>query len=101
MQAPPLRSQKLRDVGDTARELAKLTEHPSWDALRAEFEKRKRMFHAKLANQLMAGGPKAKPFDQREIDYQRGFLSGAQAVLDTPDRAVEALEQLLRKEGNG
>ena len=98
MQAPPLRSQKIRDVGDAARELAKLTEHPSWPALRTEIEKRKQGYLTKVARQLTSGGPDAEAFNQREMDYIRGFFKGVDAVLDTPDRAVATLEKALKRE---
>ena len=101
MLVPPLRSQKLREVGDTARDLAKLTEHPSWPMLRMEVEKRKHGYLVKVARQITAGGPDAETYDQREIDYIRGFFKGVDAVLDAPDRAVALLEETLRKEGNG
>lgn len=97
----PLRSEKVRELGDSVRELAKLVEHPSWPVLRAEFEKRERAYLDKIVRQLVAGGIDAKPIDQREIDYIRAFLRGARAVLDTPDNAMKALEEALREEGNG
>lgn len=49
----------------------------------------------------MAGGPDAPPLNQREIDYQRGFLRGAAAVLAAPDNAVAELEKLLAREQKG
>lgn len=106
MTTPPsapkgLRSPKVRELGDSVRELSKLVEHPSWPVLRAEFEKRKDAYVSKIARGLTAGGIDAKPIDQREIDYTRGFIRGAQAVLDTPDNALKALEEALREEGNG
>lgn len=94
-----LRPAALRDAADTARELAKLKDHPSWEVLRSEFEARKRRYLDKIARQLAAGGIDADPLNQREIDYQRGFLRGAQAVLDSPENAIEHLERVLRKEG--
>lgn len=94
----PLRSPKVRELGDAARELAKLTEHSSWSVLRAEFDGRKRAYLDKIARSIATGGLDAKPIDQREIDYIRGFLRGAQAVLDTPGHALEALEEALKKE---
>lgn len=93
-----LRSSQLRETGTKAQELAKLTEHPAWDTLRREFELRKQHYLSNLARKLVAGGPDAAPLDQREIDYQRGFLRGAQAVLDTPENAIAQLEKLLGKE---
>jgi hypothetical protein len=95
----PLRPAELRDAADTARELAKLKEHPSWDVLRSEFEGRRRRYLDNLARSIAAGGIDADPLNQRAIDYQRGFLRGAQAVLDSPENAIEHLERVLRKEG--
>jgi len=94
----PLRSPRVRELADKAQELAKLKEHPSWEILRAEFEKRKQGYLRGVAQGLMAGGPDAPAMDQRRIDYERGFLRGAQAVLDTPDNALAQLEAELRKE---
>ena len=93
-----IRSPQVRDLGDKARELAKLREYPSWETLRKEFEARRQTYLLKLARQIAAGGPEADPLDQRQLDYSRGFLRGAQAVLDTPDNAIEALEKALQKE---
>ena len=96
-----LRGDKFRDAGDRARELAKLKDTPAWEGLRKEFEERKQAFLAKQARDLMAGGPiDAKPLNQREIDYQRGFLRGAAAVFSAPDNAVSELERLLEKEND-
>jgi hypothetical protein len=99
-----LRSDKLRDAGDLARELAKLKEHPAWTTLRLEFEERKEAHLAKQARDLMAGGPEIEPINQRKLDYQRGFLRGAAAVFTAPDNAVAELERLLaneRKDADG
>lgn len=93
------RSQRVRDLGDVARDLGKLTEHPSWPALRKQVERRVKSYQDRLARQLTSGGITARPLNQREIDYIRGFITGAQAVLDTPENAMKALDQALRKEG--
>lgn len=98
---PSLRRERVAELGDLARDLAKLTEHPSWSVLRSEFDKRKTAYLAKLVRKLAAGGVEAPPVNQREIDYQRGFLRGAQAVLDSPDNALKMLEKALREEDNG
>ena len=97
-----LRAKELREVGDSARELTKLLEHPSWRVLRSQIGKRKHAYLTRLATQMSTGGIDAEPVDQRQLDYIRGFLRGVDAVLDTPDRALDALEKLLkREEGNG
>src|SRR5574341_1362785 len=93
-----LREQKIRSLGDKGRELAKLTEHPAWLTLRREFEARRQTYLQRLAREMVVGGIDAEPLSQRELDYQRGFFRGAQAVLDTPDNVIAQLEKALRKE---
>jgi len=93
-----LRATHIRELGDKARELSKLKEHPSWAVLESEFALRKQNYLASLARDLIAGGVDAEPLDQRKIDYQRGFLRGAQAVLSTPDNAIASLEKALSRE---
>ena len=93
-----LRGKQLREVGDAARELGKLVEHPSWPRLRSEIEKRKHGYLSKIAREMSSGGIDAAPVNQREIDYVRGFLRGVDAVLDTPERAIEILEKALKRE---
>ncbi len=95
---PQLRSTELREKGDRARDLAKLKEHPSWNVLRKEFETRKAAYLDQLARELMTGGEDTDPLNQRKLDYRRGFLRGALAVLDAPDNALNALETALRKD---
>lgn len=92
-----LRSDVLRTVGDRARELDKLKEHPSWETLRNEFELLRQAYTTKLARQLLKGGLKAEALNQRELDYQRGFLAGAEWILELPEFAVNALEAALRR----
>lgn len=93
-----LRATQLREVGDAARELGKIVEHPSWPVLRTQIEKRKQGYLNRIARDMTTGGIDAEGFNQRELDYIRGFLRGVDAVLDTPDRALHALENLLKRE---
>lgn len=88
-------------LGDAARDLGKLTEHPSWKLLRDTFEKARADAELRLANELFSGGEGAKPADQRKIDYRRGFLRGCQAVLDHPERAVKAFEEAMERMEQG
>lgn len=92
-----LRAERIREPGDRARELAKLAQHPAWDVLRKDFEERKRLYLQRLARKLTVGGRDAEPLNQREIDYERGFLRGAAAVLEAPENAVKVLEKLERE----
>ena len=95
-----LRSPHLKELGNQAREFEKLTERPEWHTLRAVFEQRKQSYLRKLANDLIAGGDKADPLNQREIDYRRGWLRGAQAILDAPEQVIAEFQKALEKEGN-
>lgn len=91
-----------RDVakkGTIAQDLAKLTEHPSWPVLREEFAKAREQAERRLAREMLSGGETKEPVDQRKIDYRRGFLRGAQAVLDQPELAQHAFEKALETEG--
>lgn len=94
---PKLRSDVLRTVGDRARELEKLQDHPSWDTLKNEFELLRKAYTTKLARQLLRGGLKAEALNQRELDYQRGFLAGAEWILELPEFAIDALDKALRR----
>lgn len=94
---PRLRSDIVRDVGDRARELEKLRSHPSWPFLKKEYELLKEAYSRKLARKLLTGGMKAEALSQRELDYQRGFLAGADWILGLPEFAVNALEAALRR----
>lgn len=89
--------QEIKAQGDLARELAKLKDHPSWDILRGEYEKKRDGYFNRLSLRLMSGGARAATVDQREIDYQRGFWAGAKWVIDNPDLAETALADALKK----
>lgn len=87
--------EKKKVLGDRARVLGKLKEHPSWEELRSEFE-RKRERHEKRVAGLIIARAEA-PIVQREIDYIAGFWAGAKWLLDTPDMAEESLKKALVK----
>lgn len=84
--------------GDTARELAKLTEHVAWPTLRAVFAEAREKAERRLAREMFSGGETHAPLDQRAIDYRRGFLRGCQAVLDAPELAQHAFQKALETE---
>jgi hypothetical protein len=93
-----LRSERIRALGDAARELEKLEGHPGWEALKSEFGRMESSYSQSLARKLVSGGISAKPVDQREIDYQRGFFAAVRAILRAPDNAKAALEKALERE---
>lgn len=84
--------------GDTARDLAKLTEHPSWAVLRQVFAQEREKAERRLAREMYGGGETHPAIDQRQIDYRRGFLRGCQAVLDAPELAEQLFERAMRTE---
>lgn len=43
--------------------------------------------------QMRAGKDKAKPVDQREIDYARGLSDGIRALLSAPEKAARIYER--------
>lgn len=87
-------SAKLAELGDRAMRLHKLSEHEGWDELRRAFEVRKEKWTRNLAQRLLL---KDSTIDQREIDWQNGFLAGCKWLLDNPDMAEETLEKALRQ----
>lgn len=90
---------RIRELGDRARELAKLMEHPSWDLLRLELDAKRSQFMARKTRELISGGIHADPVNQREIDYQRGFFAGAEWILNNPEMAEATLKKALERMG--
>lgn len=93
-----MRNREVAKKGDIARDLAKLTEHPSWPTLRAVFADAREKAERRLSREMFSGGETHAPIDQRAIDYRRGFLRGCQAVLDAPELAQQAFERALETE---
>lgn len=91
----------IRQIGDKARELGKLVDHPAWAILRAEFDGLKETYFKRLATRLVSGGLKAEALDQRELDYQRGFFRGAEWILANPEMIAKTLEKALERENSG
>lgn len=95
-------NRKIALLGDTANELAKLKEHPSWDVLKRVFADARQRAEKKMAREMFSGGENHPALDQREVDYRRGFLRGAQAVLDHPELAEKAfLKAMERTQDSG
>lgn len=96
-----IEADKIRVLGDRARELSKLQEHPSWPILKTELERVRDLYVGRLARTFATGGISALPLNQREIDYQRGFFRGAKWILDNPDMAESTLMKALERRDSG
>ena len=70
-----------------------LKEHPGWDALKNHFELGSESFSKNLAVRLMAG----EQVNQREIDYLRGFIDAARAILKYPEAALSNVEESAKR----
>ena len=95
-----LRGDRIRKLGDQARELTKLKEQPGWATLREILEERRQAVSRSLGHGLVTGGIDAAPVDQRKIDYQRGFFAGAQWILDNPEHAEKILAAALEEDSS-
>lgn len=92
-----LRSTRLREAGNRAQELGKLTEHPAWQTLKEDVDRKQALYMDRLARQLTSGGPAAEPLNQREIDYWRGWFACGKELLDAPERATAQLNKLVER----
>lgn len=100
MSQSSLLSPELRKLKNLDHELANLAEHPSWSSLVKMFEAEKTEWALGIGNKLLAGGLKAAPIDQRELDYKRGYFAGIRAVLSAPETVSTQVDARERKEGN-
>ena len=81
-QIPSLSPQEQRIV-------AELSAHPAWPVLRKIEKQRMDLKFEGHAKALMAG----MEFDQRQVDYDRGYFAGMKHLLDTPERERAALQR--------
>lgn len=77
--------------------LTALSSHPSWPELEAETERRLRQIEKAIMATAMGGGQAAKPLDQRQVDYLRGFANGMRWIRTVPTSAEASLEAFLQK----
>ena len=75
--------------------LSALAQHPSWPDLRDEIDRKQ----ARIERVLVANALGAKPLDQRQVDYLRGFIHGMRWFAAVPEQAEGALEAYLKKQG--
>lgn len=75
----------------TAARIEALRHTPGWDDLTEWLnEIDEKYWHRLLADMH---GPKAKPVDQREIDFARGIKHGIRHLLMAPEKAAKVYER--------
>jgi hypothetical protein len=82
------RNPKVRAEVEDVRMYDDLTEHAGWRHLRKRFEERQGLFLKSIAKRLLRG----EEVSQSEIDFQRGYYTAVEDILDAPEKAVEKLE---------
>lgn len=63
-------------------EIARIVKMPGWEFLRGVVNDVRERWFENFASGLAANGLYAKPADQREIDYRRGYFEGARWALE-------------------
>lgn len=86
--------EKTRVLEERAARLASLKQHPHWEELCAEFE-RKRTRNEKVYTAYLAAGDASAA--QREFDRAQGFDAALQWVVQVVERAEDTLERVIRE----
>lgn len=79
-------------TAEIARGLGSLTEHEGWQYLYELTQAAEKRFLSRLAKRLFSG----VVVDQREIDFQRGYIRGALDTIQRPAEAIADLEKAAR-----
>ena len=74
-------------------ELAALTTHPVWTALRSAAKVQMERQFQRMAQELMQG----KTPSPESVEYARGFFAGMKFLLDTPTIERRRMERVLAK----
>jgi hypothetical protein len=77
--------------------LVSLTSHPNWAELEAETDRRLAQIEKMILARALGGGQTAAEFDQRQIDYLRGFANGMRWIRAVPTSAEASLENFLKR----
>ena len=67
---------------------------PGWDDLTSLLADLENSYWQRVLADMKTGKDKAKPVDQREIDYARGLSDGIRALLSAPEKAARIYERL-------
>jgi hypothetical protein len=76
--------------------LTALTKHPSWPELEAEVARKEARLEKMVLAKVLGGNG---IYDQREIDYMRGFVNGMKWFAAVPSNAEHSLERFLEGQG--
>lgn len=76
--------------------LTALTKHPSWPELEAEVERKQTRLEKHILARTLGS---TAAFEQREIDYLRGFVNGMKWLVAVPVSAENSLERYLERQG--
>lgn len=80
-------------LGDRARVLHDLVDHPGWKELQKVFHEKKERYAATVASQALRG----ELFDQREIDRRAGYFQALDEILKQPAKAERRFEAALKE----
>lgn len=80
--------------GNRAKALHELSEHRGWQELKEIYDDTLRKWQRHVATDFLRNGAEV---DQREIDYQRGYMDAWQTILAQPDQAEKRFEKALRR----
>jgi hypothetical protein len=80
----------VTDTGNAAQALHELVLHRGWAELRAAHERATKRWEREVARKLVRD---AEPFDQRDIDFQRGYMQAWTDLLAEPDKAEQRFER--------
>jgi hypothetical protein len=78
-----------------------LVTDPIWEDLRSLFAEKREQIETSFVAELLRSGPGGR-VDEVKLAFYRGYVTGAQALLDNPRDILEELERLLElvKEGS-
>jgi hypothetical protein len=84
--------------------LAALQTHPSWPEFLDNARDEQETLERRILMMALSGGETGIPFNQRQVDYMRGFVNGMRWLTREPGKAERSLEkylQQLNEEANG
>jgi hypothetical protein len=91
----PLSREQQNEVNRRAAALGTLAQHPSWDEMEAEVERKiERLQRRATTLALHDDGA-----DQRKLDFIRGTISALRWFVGVPRNAEATLERYLREAG--
>ncbi len=87
---------KVQLLAERALALDRIRQSPDWPALREEYQRKREKITSRF-NAFALHGPQVEAVEQRELDYWRGFLDGAEWLLDNPEHAQRTFSRAFGK----